>query len=190
MSKFEKYEQNHLDILKNPKLAESMGKAKRKYRRRRSMIIQRILVAVSVILLVVGITLATNLDYHKSVPYIVLTCGIMAEGLFYILLKIASKELQDTTHLFWYNNRTKSYRFMCGAIFRNSHRWQSIVYCFFAWFGFICTLIRFNGIGSPMNSIEVLLATVLMMALTFMSFYNICMAGAVDEQYAKFIRLK
>lgn len=188
MSKFEKYEKNHPDILKNPKLAESMDKAKKKHRRRRSMIFQSILMAMGVLILTLGLTLAIVLNYDEAVPYICVSCGIVAHALFYILLRATQKELRyNDKKLFWYNKREGSYKFMCGAILRSSHFYQSITYTVFSWLNITICLVRFDNVRLETLP-EALTALVLLLIHFIFTGLNIAMSKDVDDLYINNMR--
>ena len=188
MSKFEKYEKNHSDVLKNPKLAESMDKAKRKHRRRRSMIFQSILMAMGVLTLTLGLTLAIALNYDEAVPYICVSCGIVAHVLFYILLRVTWKELRyNDKKLFWYNKREGSYKFMCGAILRSSHFYQSITYTVFSWLNLTICLVRFDNVRLE-TLLEALTALVLLLIHFIFTGLNIATSKEVDDLYINNIK--
>lgn len=188
MSKFENYEKNHPDVLKNPKLAESMDKAKKKHRRRRSMISQSILMAIGVLILSLGLGLAAALDYNEAVPYICVSCGIVAHALLYILLKITYKELRySDKKLFWYNKRKGSHKFMCGAILKSSHFYQSITYTVFSWLNLTICLVRFDN--TRFETIpEALLALVLLLVHFIFTGLNIALSKEVDDLYINNMR--
>ena len=104
MSKFEKYEQNHPDMLKNPKIAESLRKAKKRRYRRKMELEQLTLLIVGLMLLLACLLLPLLSPYHESIPYFIIIFGLMAHGLYFNLLKQASECLQDTEKLFYHKN--------------------------------------------------------------------------------------
>ena len=187
MSKFEKYEQNHPDMLKNPKIAESLRKAKKRRYRRKMELEQLTLLIVGLMLLLACLLLPLLSPYHESIPYFIITFGLMAHGLYFILLKQASECLQDTEKLF-YRRKDDSSRLITGVLLNSSHQNISFAYLVFSWLGFIFYMVKFDGADEPMTLPQAIFALILLGSHLFISIMNIHSAKKVDEDYHEYFK--
>lgn len=187
MSKFEKYEQNHPDMLKNPKIAESLRKAKKRRYRRKMELEQLTLLIVGLMLLLACLLLPLLSPYHESIPYFIIIFGLMAHGLYFILLKQASRCLRDTEKLF-YSNKNDSNRLITGVLLKSSHQNISFVYLVFSWLGFIFYMIKFDGLDKPMTIPQAIFTLLFMASHMFLSIINIHNAKEVDDDYHEYFK--
>lgn len=187
MSKYEKYEQNHPDMFKNPTIAESLRKAKKKRYIRKMELEQLTLLIVGMMLLLASILLPLLSPYKISIPYFIIIFGLMAQGLYFILLQQASKCLQDTEKLF-YRNKNDSNRFITGVLLKSSHQNISFAYLIFSWLGFIFSLIKYEGMDIPMNIPQIMFTLILLSSHMFLCAINIHYAKEVDYDYRNYFK--
>lgn len=187
MSKFEKYEQNHHDMLKNPTIAESLRKAKKKRYRRKMELEQLTLLIVGLMLLLACLLLPLLSPYHESIPYFIIIFGLMAHGLYFILLKQASECLQDTEKLF-YRRKDGNSRLITGVLLKSSHQNISFAYLVFSWLGFIFYIIKFDGLDKPMSIPQAIFTLLFMASHMFLSTINIHNAKEIDKDYHKYFK--
>lgn len=183
MSKYEKFEKENPDVLQNPKLAESMRKAKKKEYRKKLELEQKSILAAGIAFLIGSVLLPCVLSYSRMIPFFSLLFALMAHGLFYIVLMSSREAMKDNEPLFYYNNRTDSHEFITGSALKTSHFNMSLVFLLFSWFGLIIYPLRFDTTIDPLSPLEIIFTILLMGAHIALSAFNIYSALKSDNKY-------
>lgn len=180
MSKFDKYEKNHKDILQNPSFYQSMDKAKRKHRRKKAIIAQSFLMVFGLASLGFGIILPCIISYQRTIPYAIYVSSLFAHVVFYILLKSANKETQDGYRLLMYGKSTKSYKPIPYSILKTKHLYWSRLYTILAWLGPLISSIKYVELSNPITRFESVFALLVLLTLVTMCYINLYKANEVD----------